>query len=167
MSKNSNLIPVKKYIGLTTVVFCACELMLLFSIIPSLIWTCTKLVWGSLTTEQITESDRWKLTDAVPGELWIWQDEDRRVFFASLVRRCGKQPTLPRSQLFSSVEDNTCRRILLILSSFHAKYAFFKHRSHEDALSSPQSPLEQPLTYAAVCSVLQHTATENSENLRL
>ena len=44
---------------------------------------------------------------------------------------------------------------------------FFKHRSLKDALSSPDSPMEQAFTYAAVCSVLQYTATETSQNLRL
>jgi len=46
-------------------------------------------------------------------------------------------------------------------------YFFFKHCMLEDAVSSPDSPTGQALTYAAVCSVLQYTATENSENLRL
>jgi hypothetical protein len=44
---------------------------------------------------------------------------------------------------------------------------FFKHHSSEDALSSPESPLEQALIYAAICSVLQYKTKENSENLRL
>jgi hypothetical protein len=84
---------------------------------------------GSLSTQQITDGDLWKVTDALPRAFWFWQDADRRVFFARLVRRCGKQPTLPRSKLFSSVEDNTCRRITLILLSFHAKCPFFLKKS--------------------------------------
>ena len=33
--------------------------------------------------------------------------------------------------------------------------SFFKHRSLEDVLSSPDAPLQQALTYAAVGSVLR------------
>jgi hypothetical protein len=79
---------------------------------------------GSLSTEHIIDCDQWKVTDALLVDLWFWKDADLRVFFVRLVRRCGKQHTLPRSTLFSSVEDNTCRQITLILLSFHAKCPF-------------------------------------------
>jgi hypothetical protein len=88
-------------------------------------------------------------------------------FFARLVRRCGKQSTLPSPKLYSSVEDDTCGRIALILLPFHSKCPFLKPRSLKDALTSTVSPLEQAFTYAAVCSVLQYTATDTSQNLRL
>ena len=86
---------------------------------------------GSLSTEKITDGDRLKVTAAVPGELWFWQDADRRVLFASLVRRCGKHHAakvkpffVSRGQYVSSVSSYTIilpRQMSFFLNIAHLK----------------------------------------------
>ena len=138
-------VQLKNTLGWTTVVFCECELILLFSLILCLIRTVYKFyVWLVI---DLTNHRRRPVEDNrfCEGRFKIRQDADGGVFFARSV------PTLPRSKVFSSIGYNACRRTALILVSFPAKCPFFKHRSLQDALSSSQAPMEQALTYAAVC----------------
>jgi hypothetical protein len=122
---------------------------------------------GSLSTEQSKGGDQRMVTDSVLRDVILiglrptyFLRNVRSEMWSATHAAKVKAFLVSREQYMSS--DNFYTIILPRQVSF-----FFKHRSLEDALFSPDAPLEQPFTNAAVCSVLQHTTTENGDKLRL